>query len=609
MRLTLSYIIALCASLLTATQASAQGWPANYGGVMLQGFYWDSYVESQWSYLEKQSNDIAPYFSLIWCPPSANANSVSGNMGYYPAYFFNQNSSFGTEGQLRSMIATYKAKGTGIIADVVVNHHASTGTDYDFTSETYKDATYQLLSTDICSNDEAKTAATAAGKKLSTNADTGDNDGGCRDLDHKSANVNAIVKAYENFLLNDLGYAGFRYDMVKGYSASYIKDYNETAKPQFSVGENWSGTSTIKSWINGTKDAFGTPTSAAFDFQFRYRMREAITQGNWTLLTAATQGADGKPLIQDEAYRQYAVTFVDNHDMRETDPSNGNCPITTNVTAANAYLLAMPGTPCVFYRHWLAYKKDIKMMIEARRLAGITNTSTYQQLPSSMNYNVVRTTGTKGSLICVVGKTPTAYTVPAGYRLLCSGSDYCYYISAEAYVNWDSIKARIESEEQEEEFKPYDITITITADFTPVYLYAWDNKNTQLLGSWPGKQIVASTATKPAETSYTFTIKSKDAYVNIIFNQGNNKPQTSDILGLTTSKHYTARLSGGKVLYEDVTPTAIAPVYASPASPFGSPAIVPEASASGSQGSTFLTPSGIVILKNGALYTPSGLKK
>ncbi len=27
--------------------ASAQGWPANYDGVMLQGFYWNSYTDSK----------------------------------------------------------------------------------------------------------------------------------------------------------------------------------------------------------------------------------------------------------------------------------------------------------------------------------------------------------------------------------------------------------------------------------------------------------------------------------------------------------------------------------------------------------------------------------
>ena len=549
----------LLTSFLFTLQAKAQGWPASYGGVMLQGFYWDSYADSQWSYLESQADDIAPYFSLLWAPPSANANSTGNNMGYYPAYFFNQNSSFGTEAELRSMIKAYKQRGTGIIADVVINHHADNGSKpYNtFFAESYNGTTYQLLSSDICRNDEISSSATG----YSTNYDTGDNDGGCRDLDHKSQNVNTIVKAYEKFLLEDLGYTGFRYDMVKGYSASFIADYNSSSKPAFSVGENWSGSSTIKSWIDGTKGTDGIPTSAAFDFQFRYRMRNAVTSNNWTYLSAATAGAEGKPLIQTTDYRQYAVTFVDNHDMR--DNTGDNAPITTRVTAANAFLLAMPGTPCVFYKHWLNYKKDIKLMIEARRLAGIQNTSRYDQLQSSTSFYAVKTTGTKGELICVVGASPANYNVGTGYTLLCSGSDYRYYINTAAYADWDATKARIETEEQEQPFTPYDVTIYCSADFTPVYFYAWDTGGT-LLGSWPGKQMT-QTKQVDGKTWYyqTFTIKSADYYFNIIFHQGNNKPQTSDIQRLTTDKYYTATISGGKVVHNDVTATTgIAPAPA-----------------------------------------------
>ena len=36
-----------------------------------------------------------------------------------------------------------------------------------------------------------------------------------------------------------MGYAGWRYDYVKGYSGSYTKIYNEQTKPYFSVGELW----------------------------------------------------------------------------------------------------------------------------------------------------------------------------------------------------------------------------------------------------------------------------------------------------------------------------------------------------------------------------------
>lgn len=44
---------AFCAAM--ASPALAQGWPTGYEGVILQGFYWDSYSDSQWKNLEKQA--------------------------------------------------------------------------------------------------------------------------------------------------------------------------------------------------------------------------------------------------------------------------------------------------------------------------------------------------------------------------------------------------------------------------------------------------------------------------------------------------------------------------------------------------------------------------
>lgn len=43
----------VCVALLPLMMA-AQGWPSNYGGVMLQGFYWDSYTDSRWTNLESK---------------------------------------------------------------------------------------------------------------------------------------------------------------------------------------------------------------------------------------------------------------------------------------------------------------------------------------------------------------------------------------------------------------------------------------------------------------------------------------------------------------------------------------------------------------------------
>lgn len=556
-------LFTLILSSLFTLHSNAQGWPANYDGVMLQGFYWDGYSDSKWTKLESQADELSTYFNLVWVPNSGYC-SDHNNMGYLPLYYFTHNSSFGTEAELRSMIKTFKAKGLGTIADVVINHHNTNGW-FGFPAETYKGVTYQLQSTDICKDDDGGAALTQANKDgvtLSANNDTGEGWSGCRDIDHKSSNVNKVIKAYESFLLNDLGYAGFRYDMVKGYSASFTADYNSAAKPQFSVGEYWDSSSKIKSWIDGTKSN-GTPTSAAFDFQFRYRVRDAINNKDWTNLKDNTSDASGRPLIYDANYRQYAVTFVENHDT-EKRASDAQDPIKADTLAANAYLLAMPGTPCVFYKHWLDCKYDIKKMIEARKLAGINNKSTYVNMASNKDYYAVLTTGTKGKLLCVVGNAPEKYAANTSlYTLISSGKGYRYYVSKELASSWTAINDRIDAEQQAEKdeqanFKPYTVNIYVKANFTPVYFYVWDsNNNTQLNGNWPGKLMTNSTVTINGETWYhqTFDIKSYGYYFNIIFNQGSGKPQTANIENITSDKYFEATLSGSSVAFKDVTST------------------------------------------------------
>lgn len=60
------FLTILFAMLTSSVCVFAQGWPANYGGVMLQGFYWDSYDDTQWTKLELQANELSQYFNLIW---------------------------------------------------------------------------------------------------------------------------------------------------------------------------------------------------------------------------------------------------------------------------------------------------------------------------------------------------------------------------------------------------------------------------------------------------------------------------------------------------------------------------------------------------------------
>ena len=437
------FYTSLLGLLMTISLAAAdvQGWPANYGGVMLQGFYWDSFTDTQWANLESQADELASYFNLIWIPQSGKCLETYNTMGYTPYYYFNQNSSFGTEAQLRSMINTFKAKGLGTIADVVVNHHNTNGW-WSFPAETYKGVTYQFKTTDIVANDDGGGAATQAKKDgitLSSNNDEGEGWGGMRDLDHKSSNVQTIVMAYVKYLVDDLGYTGFRYDMVKGFSGTHVADYNNHAGVEYSVGECWDGTTTIRNWIDATK-VNGWPTSAAFDFQFRYVVRNAANGNNW--LRLGQQNGNNWPLMSDDYdngnYRRWAITFVENHDTERRSKAEQD-PLKKDTLAANAYMLAMPGTPCVFLKHWQDCKQDIKSMIDVRKVAGIHSQSVYAKVASNNFYYAVKTGNSTSDyrLLAVVGKNANVYTPnDANFVKVLSGYHYAYYLNKSLGTAW-----------------------------------------------------------------------------------------------------------------------------------------------------------------------------
>lgn len=613
-------------ALLASINMFAQGWPANYSGVMLQGFSWDSYDYSQWTVLEKQADDMKGFIDLVWLPQSGKCIETTKVMGYMPYYYFNQNSSFGTEAELRSLIAKFKANGIGAIADVVVNHRNTDGW-YTFPAETYKGVTYQMLSTDICKNDDGGSTATQAkkdGVSLSNNYDEGTDFGGCRDIDHKSENVQKIIKAYLKFLKEDIGYTGFRYDMVKGFDGSHVADYNDATGVEYSVGEYWDGNDKIESWINRTNKK-----SAAFDFQFRYNVRDAVngaangkvtTSSDWSKLNSNDN------LMHDANYRRYAVTFVENHDTQKRSESEQNDPLRKDTIAANAYMLAMPGTPCVFQPHWRAYKQEIKSMIEARKLAGITNMSNYTNKMAQTACFANETTGNKAKLIVVVGNNTKAYTPSADYAQILEGYHYRYYLSKSAETAWCNIpsgeyeagfKAKLTAVSQNSKaklvyttdgtdpttkskqvatgntinidetctlkvgllsngtvtgirtynytvkaFEPYTITIYANADQvtnwgSAMYFYAWNSSET-FTKAWPGTAVTATKTLNGKKWYYMdFKIKSKDAIVNIIFNQGNgtSKKQTVDMNAGNSTKFYeiTTTMSKGQYTCKDVT--------------------------------------------------------
>lgn len=598
---------------------NSQGWASDYSGVMLQGFSWDSYNESQWKVLEKQADELKNYIDLVWLPQSGKCLETTQVMGYMPYYYFNQNSSFGSEAELRSLITKFKAAGIGAIADVVINHRNTEGW-YTFPAETYKGVTYQMQSTDICKNDDGGTTATQAatdGVSLSQNNDEGTDFGGCRDIDHKSENVQKVIKAYLKYLKDNLGYTGFRYDMVKGFDGSHVADYNDATGVEYSVGEYWDGNDKIESWINRTNKK-----SAAFDFQFRYNVRDAVngaangkvtTSSDWSKLNSNDN------LMHDANYRRYAVTFVENHDTQYRSETEQNDPLRKDTIAANAYMLAMPGTPCIFQPHWRDYKPELKEMIAARKYAGITNMSNYANKQSKKTLYVNEVTGTKHKLLVAVGNDADKYAGETDYTKILSGYHYAYFLSNDAETSWTDVPSgsyeegfkttltavsqtegaklvytldgstptakstTVESGKEIsingtctlkvgllvngevrniathqytiEKFKAYKFMIYVNADavkWKPLYCYTWKGANSD----WPGEEMT-ETKTIGGKTWYykEVSIDNANELVNVIFNNGTDKPQTVDITGLTSTAYFEIETSkeGKKNKVKDVT--------------------------------------------------------
>ena len=520
--------------------ASAQGWPASYDGVMLQGFYWDSYSDTKWTNLASQADELSQFFELIWVPQSGYCNTLTNQMGYTDIWWLDHKSAFGTEEQLRSMISTFKEKNVGIIEDVVINHKNGNTSWCDFPNESKNGYTLTWDNTNfsgICIGDECNDDAnlskwSPSGKKTTGKADTGTNFGSSRDLDHTNATVQQNIKTYLDFLLKDLGYAGFRYDMVGGYSPTYTGIYNTSAKPTYSVGEYWmsDGKTGLVNWINGTK-VEGVVQSAAFDFTMKWNINNAFSNSNWELL-------NGEALANDADYARYAVTFVDNHDTYR----DANA-LKTNVCAANAYILTMPGTPCLFLPHWKDYKGSLKRLIATRKAVGINNQSKILEASVEGAGYVLKVQGTKGTAMLILGGSTGVST--SGYQLATEGRKYKLYISEG--VDISSVTAITDTDAKSE-----GTNVTIPSFCTveegetcaffeapmsfgsTVYCWRWDNNYNYTKNAWPGSQCTKVGTSSSGKGVYKWTFKESEKKSQsspnkgIIFSGGGK--QTGDMM-------------------------------------------------------------------------------
>lgn len=418
--------------ILPSLRAENIGVPSECEDVMLQAFYWDSYTltkygRTQWTDLMKDTAAINANFDLVWFPPSA---SSTGGVGYYHACLSNQDSNWGTRLQLTSLITALHNGGTKVIGDIVINHRGNKSSWCDFYKDdfTFTYGSFQLTEEHICSNDECFTTSGSTCYNSDTHgaADTGTNDAGCRDLDHSSEYVQKWAKAYLKWMMGKMKYDGFRYDMTRGYHGRYLSMYNEATNPYISVSEFWESIGNQKSHLLATNY-----NTMIFDFQQKYELGKAIGN-NYSLLKKNSNTFRGQGL------EKYAVTFIDNHDTFErsdnqSDEFGGyNADLSTSavrskILQANAYILMMPGIPCVFWPHWKRYTEEINELIAVRKLAGIHSESAVTDESSALMAYSGTIQGHRGKVVLRLG-TNRDQTTPTGFHKVVDGTTYTVFL-------------------------------------------------------------------------------------------------------------------------------------------------------------------------------------
>ena len=445
-KFTLTILSFLFATFLFTPTLHAEniGVPAECEDVMLQTFYWQScftdqstYGRTQWLDLLKDTTTISNNFDLVWFPPSAWAGEYGG-VGYYHKQLSNQTSAWGAKDNLVKLISALHRGNTKVLGDIVINHRGNYSNWCDFYEDDFGSyGNFQLTSKHICKEDEGFTASRSSCYDAAIEdrgaADTGSNDDGCRDLDHTSEYVQSWAKAYVQWMRNEMQYDGFRYDMTLGYHGKYLSMYNEAAQPYFSVSECWSNIETEVQHLKATNY-----NTLVFDFPQKYLLNNGIANGDYSLLIKNYSSFRG------QGVERYAVTFVDNHDTFERTGYGDNqfggqycdlsdADIKNKILQANAYILTMPGVPCVFWPHWKSYQEEINALIAVRKLAGIHSESVVSNESASDDAYEATVKGHKRNVIVRLGANRSK-EVPTGYELALEGGesgDYTLFISEE----------------------------------------------------------------------------------------------------------------------------------------------------------------------------------
>lgn len=325
-------------------------------GVIMQAFYWDCpRIEEKdyqwWNHVKDQLPSLkAAGFTALWLPPACKAANLAGpSMGYDPYDFYdlgniNQKGSiktwFGSKEDLLGLIQAMHDVGMDVYADIVINHNS--GGDAEELNPIDQRRRWTKFTPGSGKFKRDYTCFHPSPYESWDQMTFGE----MPDLCHRNPVVYTQVIEYARWLLEEIGFDGFRYDCVKGYGGWMVRAIQElralrNGKPirPFGVGECWDSDRKIGEWLDET-NAWSDNRAGAFDFPLRDRLKYLCDAYGYSLRNLANGGT----LMKDRPAE--AVTFVENHDIVRDNP------IINDKMLAYAFILTHEGYPCVFWQDY-----------------------------------------------------------------------------------------------------------------------------------------------------------------------------------------------------------------------------------------------------------------